>query len=283
MGGFDVEPKSIEVSVNPGDVINKYITVTNREAEPTRFKIEIEDFEGSNEKGREIILLGDEKSPYSLKDNLIPEKIDFILKPGEKMSVPIKIEVPSLIKPGGYYAAVLVSDEPTIIHEGNIDSDGQVRNMARVISRQSSLFFVRVNGLIEGKGYLKDFYILDRQLSVMGRSFLFESSFQNDGMIYLAPSGTTTVRDIFGRVMATIPVGPYFVLPDSTRYTDIVWNDSSFLFGKYTATIEMHLGYGTETNLKTITFWIIPWRILVLALAILVIVGLVAYRCFCGC
>src|SRR5262245_51302252 len=86
---FVLEPGKMEVVVNPGDQITKFIAVTNRIKQPVDFKVEVEDFIGSRDPNNPVILLGGDKSPYSFKDNLKPELSNFSLKFGERMTLPI--------------------------------------------------------------------------------------------------------------------------------------------------------------------------------------------------
>src|SRR5665811_1832856 len=51
----------------------------------------------------------------------------------------------------------------------------------------------------------------------------FEIAFKNTGNVHLVPYGTITIKNMFGKVIQTLPVDAYFVLPDSTRYREIMW------------------------------------------------------------
>lgn len=274
---FVLEPGKMEVFVNPGDVITRSITVTNRVATPVKFQIDVEDFMGSTDKDRAVILLGSEKGPNSFKDNLIPEKTEFTLNPGEKISIPVKISVPANAQPGGFYTSVLVSNKPTVDAGGN---SSQVQGMTSIISRVGVLFFIRVNGPVEEKGFVEDFYLQNRQTLFSGGPYTFNLSFQNDGTVHLVPYGLITIKNIFGNNIGSIPVDAYFALPKSIRYRELTWQNAPFLFGRYTAKVEMHVGYGTGVDVKSISFWVIPWKFVAIAFISLLIIILLAYTFF---
>ncbi len=272
---FVLEPGKMEIFVNPGDMITRTIFVTNRVATPVRFKIETEDFIGSTDKNRAVILMGDEKSPYSFKDNLIPESREFTLNPGEKIGMPIKIMIPADAQPGGFYASVLVSNQPTV--DGTDQVANRMQGKTRVISRVGVLLFIRVNGAVEEKGFVEDFSMKDDQTFFSKGPYAFNISYQNDGTVHLVPYGLITIKNLFGNNIGTIPVDAYFALPKSVRFREVTWQNAPFLFGRYTANLEMHLGYGTGVDIKSVTFWVIPWKIVIIVLVSLLVIISVVY------
>src|SRR4051812_18224835 len=70
---FVLEPGKVELFLNPGDTATRTVVITSRITKPTKFKVQVEDFIGSRDQRNPVILLGNEKSPYSIKDNIKPE------------------------------------------------------------------------------------------------------------------------------------------------------------------------------------------------------------------
>jgi hypothetical protein len=275
---FVLEPGKMEIFVNPGDNLTRTITVTNRVSTPVKFKIETEDFKGSTDPDMAVVLMGSEKGPNSFKDNLVPEVTEFTLGPGEKINVPIKISIPLTAQPGGFYASVLVSNKPSI-DETNAATD-QVQGKTTIVSRVGVLFFIRVNGPVEEKGFVEDFYMKNRQALFSKGPYTFEISFQNDGTVHLVPYGLITIKNLFGNNIGSLPVDAYFALPKSIRYREVEWTNSPFLFGRYTATADIHLGYGTGVDSKTVAFWVIPWKFVIIVLISLLVIISLAYVFF---
>lgn len=266
---FVLEPGKMEMFVDPGQKIVKYISVTSRINKKTDFAITTEDFIGSRDENSPVLLLGADKSPYSFKDSLKPAVSEFSLDFGDRITVPVTIDVPANAQPGGYYASVIVSNNPSVL------SGSSTTGTARVISRVGVLFFVRVNGVANESGYVEDFRLLDSRAIYSTSPSPFQILFNNTGTVHLAPYGTISITNMFGSKIAMLPVDAYFSMPDSLRYRDVAWNDSGFRLGRYKATLELHRGYGDLIDTKVIAFWIIPWKIIIpVIVGIFLIVGL---------
>jgi hypothetical protein len=270
---FIVEPGKVEVHANPGDSVTEYISVTSRIKNSTEFAVSAEDFVGSQSESNPVILLGDQKSPYSLKDWLVPATNDFTLHFGDQATLPITINVPKDASPGGYYAAVIISNAPQVTADSS-----STAGTAQIVSRIGVLFFVRVNGDITSSGQLSDFRINPSQAVYSSVPNDFQILFNDTGSIYLAPYGEIRVDNFFGKEIADLPVDAYFALPDSLRYRDIIWNDNNFRIGRYTATVNLNRSYGGVVDTKTIVFWILPWKIITaVVVGLIVVVGIIYF------
>lgn len=275
MNDFVVEPGKTEIFANPGETVTKSISITSRIGKTVKFKLTTEDMVGTNDVDSPIQLLGDEKGPYSIKDLMIPEVNEFSLDPGEKIVIPVTITIPADAEPRGYYGALIVSNEPEVLSDENVkDTEGQ----ARLISRIGSLFFLRING--EGKegGNIDSFKVTGPSKPFYeSRPSGFEIGFKNTGNVHLVPHGKITIKNILGKDVGEINVDAYFSLPDSIRYRNVLWSAGTGL-GRYTATLSLFPGYGNENQEASVSFWIIPWKILAATFAGLVIlISLIYY------
>jgi hypothetical protein len=266
---FVLEPGKVEVFANPGESVTKTITVTNRASSKVSFKIEVEDFIGSNDENMPVILLGEEKSPYSFKDNVVPEVKTFSLESNGSITVPIKINIPVNAQPGGFYTSILVSNQPSV------DSENQstgAEGKTKIISRVGTLFFVRVNGVAKESGSLEDLKVIS-PTKENPDIYKFNILFKNDGNVHLVPYGWVTVTNIFGKVIGKVPVDAYFSMPKSMRYREVEWNQSPVL-GRFVATVDLNRGYGSDlVDTKSVSFWIIPWKVAIVALVVLLIIS----------
>ena len=273
---FVLEPGRVEIFANPGESIDKSITITNRASSKVSFKIEIEDFVGSNDKDKPVVLLGNERSPYSFKDNIVPEINDFTLESNESITVPIKVNVPINAQPGGFYTSILVSNKPSV---DLADKTSGVEGKTKIISRIGTLFFIRVNGVAEENGLLDDLQVI-KPTNKDSDTYKFNILFKNNGNIYLVPFGWITVTNIFGKTIGKIPVDAYFSMPKSLRYREIEWQASS-LIGRFKASIELNRGYGSDlVDTKTVVFWVIPWKLMITILSIILVIVLGLYYFF---
>lgn len=271
---FVVEPGKTEIFVNPGDTVTKSITITNRIGKTVKFKLTTEDMVGTDDATSPIKLLGDETGPYSIKNFITPEISEFSLDLGEKITIPVTISIPADAEPRGYYGALIVSNEPEVLDtEQSTSTEGK----ATLVSRIGSLFFLRINGEGQEAGSLDSFKIIGP-----GKAFYenrpsgFEISFKNTGNVHLVPHGKIIIKNIFGKDVGEIPVDAYFSLPNSIRYREVLWDQGTGL-GRYTANLSLYPGYGNENQEASISFWIIPWKILIATFVGLVILISIIY------
>lgn len=251
---FMLSPAKVEISASPDDIVTRTISVTNRTDQAMRFVVSVEDFVGSNEKDSDVVLLGDDEGAYSLRNFIEPEVGHFTLASGERIMFDVSVTPPPGFSGGGLYGAVIVASDPD-------DDTAEATGGARVVSRLASLFFVRVPGDTLESGHILDFRISGpRQVFSDRGPFVFEVLFENDGSVHLVPYGVIEIRNMFGAVVAELPIDPYFALPDSTRFREIVW-DAAPLFGRYEATLLLNRGYDDHVDERQVTFLVLPSKI----------------------
>lgn len=269
-GDFVLEPGKIEIFLNPGEKVVRNISIINRTNRKSDYKIEIEDFVGSDNPNTPVLLLGKDKSPYSFKDNLTPEQDSFSLGFGQKIELPIEISVPDNAQPGGFYSSVIVSSVPS-------EEAGASQTGARIISRVGVLMFIRVNGAVEQNGEVTDFRVGGGEGSFMQEGPVpMEILFKNSGSVHLVPYGEIVIRNLLGKQVAKLPVDAYFALPKSVRYRQVTWEQGK-LFGRYSAELTMHAGYEGKQDVKKLVFWVIPWLYIVIVAGGLFLLSFLVY------
>jgi hypothetical protein len=253
----------------------KNIVITNRINKKVKFKLSTEDFVGTNDPKQPVTLLGDEHSPYSLKDFIVPEIKEFTLELGEKIIIPVTVSVPLDAEPRGYYGALIVSNDPDNQEDGNTI---EVQGKTKIISRIGSLFLLKINGEGKEEGSVENFRLTGpEKLFYEERPQGFEIAYKNTGNVHLVPYGTVTIKNIFGKVISTLPVDAYFVLPDSIRYREVNWTEG-FGLGRYTAHLSLNKGYENQYENIDLSFWILPWKILLIGfISIAIIIGIIYY------
>lgn len=253
LGDFVVEPAKIEIFVNPGETVERTISVTSRVAGDVPFKIVLEDFVGAEDGSTAVRLLGEDTSPYSFKKSISIGDPTFTLGFAQRITIPITITVPEDAAPGGYYTSVVVSND-----KGGLSSD---QSGTEVISRVAQLIFVRVNGDVNEGGAMKDFRLTPDGFFRSKGPFTYEVLFENTGNVHLAPYGLITVRNLFGKVVGQIPIDAYYAMPRSQRYRQVTW-DKQNLFGYYSATLELNTGVKKRVEVQemSLSFIIVPWK-----------------------
>jgi hypothetical protein len=259
-------PGKIEATLDPGESTTRTIYFTNRTGRKVDFTVNVEDFKGSRDVNETTIFMGEQKGPYSLKDSLHPDAWQFTLEHGQRISLPVKIEIPSDAEPGGLYGVVFATAQPPELKTEDSQSAAPVVGIA---SRVGTLFFVRVKGQAKEDGALKNFSTLNGQSYFENGPVNLQFTYENNGSVHLVPYGTIEIANMMGKKIDQIQISPYFAMPDSDRLSEIKW-DRSMLFGRYTATLSLNRGYQDIIDSKTISFWIVPWKFLLAGLAALV-------------
>lgn len=256
-GDFVLSPAKIEVVLDAGETVVKEITIINRLGRAADFKVEIEDFEGSQDKEKPAVLLGENKGQYSLRDYLKPEQTEFFLGNNQSRVLPIIISVPQGVEPGGLYSAVLISVLPE-------EGDASIKTKGRI----GCLFFVRVNGQAIENGKLEKFEFIKNQNSANKNDLTFGIAFRNQGNVHLNPYGYIAIKNIFGKEIERLSIEPYFTMPNSLRYLKILWQKRPSI-GKYTATLFLNRGYQDIIENSQISFYVIPWQFILASIFIL--------------
>lgn len=266
-GDFVVGPGKTEVTINPGEEKIVNIIVTNRMGVDRVFNLEVEDFAGSSDIKQPIVLLGDERGPYSLRDYLILSEYSFVLKHGERATVPVKVSIPPDAEAGGRYGSVVISTATTPDKEGKQKASGSTA----LITRIGTLFFVTVPGDVKKSGVLKEFNTVNGKKLFSSGKIDFQILYENTGNIHLSPYGEIRVRNILGKEVGRIIIDPWFAMPKSVRLREVGW-DRKYMLGLYTAELSVNRGYDDIIDSDSIRFFVFPWKIAMPALIVLVLI-----------
>ncbi len=254
LGDFVVGPGKIEIEAKPGETVMAEISVANRISDGRTFQLMVEDIEGSSDASQSVRLLGEAKGPYTLKDYISFPQDTFSLDLGERARIPVAITVPKNASPGGLYGSVLVST----IQENTDQPAGSTRSP--IIARIGTLFFVTVPGEVTRSGETKELGLKNDQFWFERGPIDFSILFENTGSVHLNPYGELRITNLFGEEVGFVELDPWFSLPKSLRSREITW-DREFLFGRYIATVHINRGYDDIVDSRTVTFWVLPWKI----------------------
>jgi hypothetical protein len=268
VGDFVVGPGKADLTILPGQSKTIEMTVTNRTGERRRFNITVEDAMGSQDVGTSIVLLGDDRGPYSVRDYVTVPHTSFDLDHNQRARIPVTISLPADAEPGGLYGSVLIDTVAIEAQPG--DSAGTVPQSA-IVARIGTLFFITIPGAVEKDGNLEDFTTVPERTFYQGGPITFGLLYENRGSIHLAPYGELRIKNMFGEEVGFLELDPWFVLPQSLRLREVTWN-RDFLFGKYTATVYINRSYDDQIDELSYSFWVLPWKLVLGAFAALFIV-----------
>jgi hypothetical protein len=260
---LEIAPPVLNVRGNPGETVKGNISL--RDVSPTSLVVtsQINDFTAQGEEGMPKLLLDEgESSPYSMKTWFRPIG-RITLKSREIQGLPFVIDIPKDAAPGGYFAVVRFSASPA-----GIDSTG-----VSLSASVGALIFMRVNGEAKEKLSIVSFNAVDKQKQpktlLEGTPITFAVRVKNEGNVHEQPSGRIIIKDMFGKTVAGLNVNmpPRNVLPGSIRRFESKLDETVIgnkkLFGRYRAEVSITDAKG-QTVTDNVTFWVIPWKLMLL-------------------
>jgi len=263
--GVTISPLNFELTANPGDSLENKIRVSNPTTSNVSIKMEVEDFTASGEIGQ-VIVEKTEDTTYSLKRWVKINPAEFTLKPGEQKFVTFTINVPKNAEPGGKYGSILAVITG-VAGPGTIGTG--------ITTKVGALVLLAVSGDVKEEINVEGFSA--PKFSEYG-PINFVIRLKNTGTVHLRPRGLVTITNIFGSQVANVEFAQQNVIPGAIRRIEAKW-DEGWLWGlKYQATLVG--SYGSQNNpiSAVTTFWVFPWKVVLLAIIILSLIIYFAVR-----
>jgi hypothetical protein len=278
-----ISPTKIEIAGDPGQTIIGEIELLNEQDEKKTFYTSFENFEPRGETGAPFFV-----GSGSGLATWLGTQGSIEITPGERVFIPYSITIPGDATPGGYFAAIFFGSQPPAAGAGSEVSIG---------GKVGTLVLLRVNGAVaEGGG------VLDFSSDVDSRIFTSEPitlsyRFNNTGGDRVTPRGEIKISNAFGMHVATLNANANegSVLPSSIRRFSTTWGSpidfsedraepsffdivghqlQNFHLGIYTADLSLSWGESTQVADAAFTFLIIPWQLMVVVIAVVVVLYL---------
>ncbi len=260
--GFSVSPPTFELSANPGDTISNVIKVSNPTNSPLQLAVDRRNFTAQGESG--AVELTDETTTFSVASWIEVLPSEATIPPQSQSKFTYKIKVPLNAEPGGHFGSIVFR-----VKTGD-NSQG-----ASVAQEIGSLLLLKVAGPIKEDAEILSFKSLDSFYEYGPVDF--ELRTKNNGSVHIRPKGYVVISDFFGRTVAKVEIDPKNILPNAIRKTDAKWNQK-YLFSKYTATATLSYGADNKTMTATTTFGGLPYKIVGIALLVLVIGAFLLFK-----
>jgi hypothetical protein len=257
-GDFVVGPGKTELTIEPGNSKTVELLVTNRTGVPRTFKFEVEDAAGSNNPTQSVVLLGNDRGPYTLKEYVKLPQMSFDLNHNERARVPVTIAVPPDAEAGGRYGSVLVTTVTKDVIKGDTSATTPT---SAIISRVGSLFFLTIPGDTRVDGELQSLKTVPDKTFFATGPIDFQLLFENKGDLHLNPYGEIRITNILNEEVGSIDLDPWFALPKSLRSREVAWT-RELMIGRYVATARINRGYDDIIDTQVVTFWVLPVKLL---------------------
>jgi hypothetical protein len=272
---LEIGPPVINLSADPGTSVSAQISL--RDVSNTNLLVtgQVNDFVAGGEDGTPKIILDNTVSRYSFKSWVAPLST-LILKSKELKTFKITINVPKSASPGGYYGVVRFTGTAPDLSGTGVSLSASL----------GSLILLKVNGTAKESVSIVEFsasHSGNTGLLFETTPIVFTERFKNSGNIQEQPTGLVTVKDMFGNTVATLAVNDSTkdVLPDSIRKFESSLDSTNIgnkiLFGLYHADLSVTYGSNKETLTSSMTFWVIPYTLIGIIIAALII-GFIVLR-----
>lgn len=256
-----ITPPSLTLTVNPGDKSEGRLGLINDSSEDILFSVYVFDMIVTDNHGTpEILPAGTiQNNKYSASSWMGVDNPTLLVKANSRADINYYVQVPSDAGPGGHYAAVLYRPKRIETTKGS---------GAAINEQLATLVYFDVAGTIKESALVKSFKA--PLFSEYGPVKL-TAEVTNNGDTHIQPKGTMSVKNMLGKVIATkdIPDGRIFPGGISRLYEQTI--GKKWMIGRYEASFTAM--YGRSNNLPlvaTVAFWVFPWKLALLIVALLV-------------
>ena len=261
--GISAIPDREEIEVQADKVITKTLKVRNESSETKTFNVYVRDFTVTDNKGTpnfidDISEISNNRWAASSWIQVSP--MSFTLNAGELRTLTLSVMPPANALPGGHYAAVYYTPETGSLYSSATG--------ASVQPSVGTLVYITVPGDITQNATVQSFSA--PKFSEFG-PIDFQATIKNSSDIHIQPVGSITVKNWLGGTTAKLDLNPTNIFPYTTRNFENTL-EKKWLFGRYRA--DLNAIYGTAGGIVTATifFWVIPWRLILLATAFIAII-----------
>ena len=268
-----VVPARQELTVDPGEETAVIIKFFNRGEVPVSGILKAADFIVEDKEGTPKLL----EPPLVVDTTQISSRFaasSWFELPYSKMSIAsqdkvliqTKVKVPVDARPGGRYVALYFQTG------GSVDeATGSPREVASpTTTKIAGLVYLRVNGPITEGAVLSRF--MAPEFSEYG-PVKIESEILNRGDYHIRPKGIITVTDLLGRLVGQSVLEEQNIFPDASRTYESKLG-KKWMLGRFKANLSSVYGENKSYIMKTIYFWVFPWKettVIVLTFVILII------------
>lgn len=254
--GLSAIPPRLEVSVKANSANTQTIKVRNESTETKVITVSLRDFVVTDSQGTPIFLdeNNTENNRWAASSWIQVSPPTLTLKPGEIKPLYLTVLPPANALPGGHYAAV--------VYTPNAGSVGNSTG-ASIQTNVGTLVYVTVPGDINQSATVQTFSA--PSFSEFG-PIDFKATIKNSSDIHIQPSGSIVVNNWLGGQTAKLALKETNIFPYTVRNFENTL-EKKWLFGRYKATLNAVYGTAGGIVTATIFFWVIPWRLLILAAA----------------
>lgn len=269
--GVTLKPATIEERIEPGQTETYTVLIKNESATNQTYHLST----------RDIVGVRDGNVPIYADENIASTELDMsqwitlsndtiVLDAGAEAPIQFTITAPQNAAPGSHFAGIFVTvDAPDLSESG-----------AAIGYEVANIISMRVAGEVNESATIRQF---STDNYIYGSPNVnFNVRIENSGNTLVRPVGPLEITNMFGQEVGE---GLIFndssaaVFPNNTREFTVSWAGEGYGFGRYEAVVSPVYGEegAKQTMSSTVTFWVLPMKIVGPALGVLAVLLLTVY------
>jgi len=270
-----IYPPIIQIQIEPPANIDTPITIENHGQETVTLEILFKPFNsGKGESGEVVYESG--KNPLIFENIMVREDgktiKEIVISPKQSKTLTLHLDIPTDEPLSDYYFSVLFV------------SDNKLEERLNQLKIQGG---IATNVLLSIKGIPP---LIGAKPTSIGKIVEFSSPslfekgpvpftvrIKNQSNHFIKPQGTISIKNIFGKTIGQVKLSPVNILADTIRSQETLWQET-FLFGPYTATLIINPSDKGPSLIKSISFFVFPFRVFLILAGTMIAILLVKNR-----
>lgn len=270
-----ISPARVEKELHPGEKSHFNIKVTNGKSVEKKFFIKLSEFGADEDESGKPIFSDRPISAHSAFGWFKFPVESITIPSNARREIPVDIEVPENAESGGYYHAIILTEEDPAVKEKG--------PTVGVVQEVGTLVLIKVPGLIRESGKVKE--VVPEKSIFWSQPIKIFTRFENTGNIHIKPTGLIEIYNMFGQKEEVMQINSSFsnVLPGTARRFENTWSPSKLFFvlpafGRYKVVSLVSYGLPTVVSkVEPFYFWLIPIKFILVILGIIVFFTLILY------
>lgn len=270
---FTAIPPRLEISVKPGEFVQKTIQFRNEGDQTAYLTIVSKDFIVKDTAGTPEFVTSLVSGRWAASSWIRLSPTSVAVAPKQTVNLTLSANVPLDALPGGHYAGVLYQGTGTAPRIGGTGI-GAGTGVQQIVG---TLVYLTVEGPVTEQAKVLRFEA-PRFLEFGPVPFTTEILNQSD--LHIAPKGQITVRNMLGKTTTVMPLEERNIFPGASFVYTNTWN-TKYLLGRYRADLALAYGSSGKALVATLYFIVFPVKIalaVILAIAIIILIILFIRR-----
>lgn len=203
---MNVAPVRVEHAVAPGQIHTDVITVENVAVRPLRARVSVADWQLERD-GTPTFVKRGRLPAFSMSEWVEVGPTEFEIPPGGTQTIRYTVDVPPGVADASYRTAILIESLPDFVGV-------PAANAAYLTARIGVIVYNRVGTLTPALEIVKQEIVHD---AAAPGGMAIRIGLRNPGLTHVRASGHSSIVDLDGRVLQSLPVRDAVVLPQSER------------------------------------------------------------------